>query len=124
MSTFARFVSFAKGLFWDDARAPEEDPEALFEAALQKLKGQHQRVQAAVGRLVYERNCLRAAVERKEKQLDGSPEVEAELAGLKKELAASEGVVADSLGKLRRLEAQRKQLESRRTAVLAKLEGA
>lgn len=150
----ARFWNFVKGLFWQGQRNLEKaNPEAVYEMAILKMKGQYQKMQAAVGRLAAERNRLRNKVAEKQKalaavqaDLDGAlseaqagnqeameigedlvlekDQLERELATLKQELTESETLVADYLGKMRQVESQTKNMESRKDAMIAKLHSA
>jgi phage shock protein A len=154
MGVTSRFWNFVKGLFWQGQRSLEQaNPEAVYEMAVRKMKEQYQKMHTAVGRLAAERNRLRALIEQKTRQLaevegdleaalreaeagnaegtelgeDLVNEKEAlvgELGSLKQELAASEQMVADYLGKLRELESRTHQMESKRDAMIAKLESA
>jgi phage shock protein A len=150
----ARFWNFVKGLFWQGQRNLEKaNPEAVYEMAILKMKGQYQKMQAAVGRLAAERNRLRNKVAEKQKalaavqaDLDGAlaeaqagnqealeigedlvlekEQLDRELATLKQELTESEALVADYLGKMRQVESQTKAMESRKDAMIAKLHSA
>ena len=154
MGVAGRFWNFVKGLFWQGQRSLEQaNPEAVYEMAIQKMKGNYQHMHTAVGRLAAERNRLRAVVDKKQKQLveveadlegalaeaaagnESAGELgedmlrekeglEAEIATTKKELASSEGLVSDYLRKLRRLEGQTKEMESKKDAMIAKLHSA
>jgi phage shock protein A len=154
MAVAGRFWNFVKGLFWQGQRSLEQaNPEAVYEMAIQKMKKNYQEMQTAVGRLAAERNRLRGLIDKKSKQLaalsddlegalaeaaagNGSATeigeeivqekeaLEGELATLKKELAASEALVSDYMGKLRRLEGQTKEMESKKDAMIAKLHSA
>jgi phage shock protein A len=110
-------------------------------------------MQSAVGRLAAERNRLRTKVTEKQKalamvqeDLDGAlaeaqagnadaleigedlvlekEQLEREIASLKQELAESENLVGDYLGKLRQVESQTKAMESKKDAMIAKLHSA
>jgi phage shock protein A len=150
----ARFWNFVKGLFWQGQRNLEKaNPEAVYEMAILKMKGQYQKMQTAVGRLAAERNRLRNKVAEKQKalaavqaDLDGAlaeaqagnqeamevgedlvlekDQLEREFATLKQELTESETLVADYLGKMRQVESQTKNMESRKDAMIAKLHSA
>src|SRR5262245_58327739 len=154
MAVLGRFWNFVKGLFWQGQKSLEQaNPEAVYEMAIQKMKQNYQEMQTAVGRLAAERNRLRGLIEKKNKQLSALNEdlegalaeasagnasateigedivhekeaVEGELATVKQELAASEALVSDYMGKLRRLEGQTKEMESKRDAMIAKLHSA
>jgi phage shock protein A len=154
MSVASRFWNFVKGLFWQGQRSLEQaNPEAVYEMAIRKMKENYQQMQTAVGRLAAERNRLRNLVKKKTQQLseveidleaalteaaagndkagelgeDFLSEKEAlenEIAGLKKELAASEALVTDYMGKMRRVESKTKQMESHKDAMIAKLHSA
>ncbi len=149
-----RFWNFVKGLFWQGQRNLEKaNPEAVYEMAILKMKGQYQKMQAAVGRLAAERNRLRSKIEKKQAELasvtsdlDGAlaeaqggnaealeigedlvlekEQLESELAALKQELTKSEALVSDYLGKLRQIESQTKGMESKKDAMVAKLQSA
>jgi phage shock protein A len=153
-SVAGRFWNFVKGLFWQGQKSLEQaNPEAVYEMAIQKMKSNYQQMHTAVGRLAAERNRLRAIIDTKKRQLqeveadldaalmeaqagnaeaaeigeDLIGEKEAltnELAAVQKELAASETTVNDYLGKLRMIEAQTKQMESKKDAMIAKLHSA
>jgi phage shock protein A len=150
MAVAGRFWNFVKGLFWQGQRNLEKaNPEAVYEMAILKMKDQYQRMQTAVGRLAAERNRLRSKVEDKQRQLaavqadlDGAlgeaqsgnadaleigedlvlekEQLESEVASLKQELARSEGLVSDYLGKLRQVESQTRAMESKKDAMVAK----
>jgi|RhiMethySRZTD1v2_1073278.scaffolds.fasta_scaffold07230_6 phage shock protein A len=154
MGVAGRFWNFMKGLFWQGQRNLEKaNPEAVYEMAILKMKDQYQKMQAAVGRLAAERNRLRNKVEVKQRQLaeiqgdlDGAlaeaqagnqeameigedlvlekEQLDAELSNLKQELAKSETLVGDYLGKLRQIESQTKAMESKKDAMIAKLQSA
>jgi phage shock protein A len=154
MAVAGRFWNFVKGLFWQGQRNLEKaNPEAVYEMAILKMKDQYQRMQTAVGRLAAERNRLRTKVEDKQRQLaavqadlDGAlgeaqsgnadaleigedlvlekEQLDSEVASLKQELARSEGLVSDYLGKLRQVESQTKAMESKKDAMVAKLHSA
>jgi len=154
MAVASRFWNFVRGLFWQGQRSLEKaNPEAVYEMAILKMKDQYQAMQAAVGRLAAERNRLRNKVEAKQtqllevqKDLDGAlaeaqagnqdaleigedlvlekEQLEAELNTLKGELAKSESLVSDYLGKLRQVETQTKSMESKKDAMIAKLQSA
>jgi len=154
MGVAGRFWNFVKGLFWQGQRNLEKaNPEAVYEMAILKMKQQYQKMQAAVGRLAAERNRLRTRVEDKQRQLaevqadlDGAlaeaqagnqeameigedlvlekDQLESEISSLKQELARSEGLVTDYLGKLRQIESQTKGMESKKDAMIAKLHSA
>ncbi|MCU0691051.1 MAG: PspA/IM30 family protein [Polyangiaceae bacterium] len=153
-SVAGRFWSFVKGLFWQGQKSLEQaNPEAVYEMAIQKMKSNYQHMHTAVGRLAAERNRLRAIIDGKKKQLQGVEadldaalaeaqagngqaaeigedlvnEKEAlvgEIATVQNELASSEAAVNDYLGKLRVIEAQTKQMESKKDAMIAKLHSA
>ncbi len=154
MGVAGRFWNFMKGLFWQGQRNLEKsNPEAVYEMAIQKMKDNYQQMHTAVGRLAAERNRLRALVKQKTEQLGdvdadldaalaeaeaGDEEaaemgedlinekdgLEGEIVTVKKELAASEQLVSDYLGKLRRIETQTKNMESKKDAMIAKLHSA
>src|SRR5687767_12602015 len=154
MGVTGRFWNFVKGLFWQGQRSLEKaNPEAVYEMAILKMKGQYQQMQSAVGRLAAERNRLRNKVEEKQRALaevqrdvDGAlaeaqagnqdameigedlvlekEQLESEIAGLKQELTRSETLVSDYLGKLRQVENQTKAMESKKDAMVAKLHSA
>ena len=154
MGVVGRFWNFVAGLFWQGQRSLEKaNPEAVYEMAIRKMKLNYQHMHAAVGRLAAERNRLRALIDKKTQQLaaveqdleaalaeaaagDTSAEelgedmirektaLEGELGAVRMELTKSEALVGDYLGKLRRLEGQTKELESRRDAMIAKLQSA
>ncbi len=154
MAVAGRFWNFVKGLFWQGQRSLEQaNPEAVYEMAIQKMKGNYQQMQTAVGRLAAERNRLRALVEKKTKQLAAIEEdlqgalaeagagnesateigedlihekeaLEGEIGTVKKELSASETLCADYMAKLRRLEGQTHEMESKKDAMIAKLQSA
>ncbi len=154
MAVAGRFWNFVKGLFWQGQRSLEKaNPEAVYEMAILKMKGQYQSMQAAVGRLAAERNRLRNRVEEKQRALaevqrdvDGAlseaqagnqdaleigedlvlekEQLEGEIATLKQELTRSETLVSDYLGKLRQVENQTKAMESKKDAMIAKLHSA
>ena len=154
MGVAGRFWNFVKGLFWQGQRSLEQaNPEAVYEQAILKMKHNYQHMHTAVGRLAAERNRLRAVIEKKSKQLaaieqdiegalgeaaagnENATEIgedlvrekeglETEIGTVKKELAASEALVSDYLGKLRRLEGQTKEMESKKDAMIAKLHSA
>ncbi len=154
MGVASRFWNFIKGLFWQGQRSLEQaNPEAVYEMAIRKMKENYQQMHTAVGRLAAERNRLRAQVKRKseellsiEEELEGAlaeatagnaeaaeigedlinekESLEGEIATVKKELAASEELVSEYLGKLRRIESQTKNLESKKEAMIAKLHSA
>jgi len=154
MAVIGRFWNFVKGLFWQGQRSLEQgNPEAVYEMAIQKMKGNYQQMQTAVGRLAAERNRLRGVIEKKSKQLAAIEEdlegalgeaqagnesaneigedllrekesLEGEIATVKKELTASETLVTDYMGKLRRIEGQTKEMESKKDAMIAKLHSA
>jgi phage shock protein A len=121
--------------------------------AIEKMKENYQQMHTAVGRLAAERNRLRAVIDKKTKQLAAIEEdldgalaeatagneaageigedlvrekeaLEGELGTTKKELAASEALVSDYVAKLRRLEGQTKEMESKKDAMIAKLHSA
>jgi phage shock protein A len=153
-SVAGRFWNFVKGLFWQGQKSLEQaNPEAVYEMAIQKMKSNYQQMHTAVGRLAAERNRLRAILDAKKKQLrevegdlDGAlleaqagneeaaeigedliAEKEAltgEIGTVQQELAASETLVNDYLAKLRVIEAQTKQMESKKDAMIAKLHSA
>lgn len=154
MSVPSRFWNFVKGLFWQGQRSLERaNPEAVYEMAIQKMKQNYQNMQTAVGRLAAERNRLRSLIEKKSEQfaaveqdLEGAlaeaahgdkgaeeigedlinekDQLERELLTLKQELASSEQLVTDYLGKLRSVESKTKEMESRKDAMIAKLHSA
>src|SRR5687767_15306363 len=154
MGVTGRFWNFVRGLFWQGQRSLEKaNPEAVYEMAILKMKDQYQAMQSAVGRLAAERNRLRNKVEAKQNQLlevqkdlDGAlaeaqsgnqdaleigedlvlekEQLESELNNLKGELAKSESLVSDYLGKLRQVESQTKSMESKKDAMIAKLQSA
>lgn len=154
MAVASRFWNFVRGLFWQGQRSLEKaNPEAVYEMAILKMKDQYQTMQSAVGRLAAERNRLRNKVETKQNQLlevqkdlDGAlaeaqagnqdaleigedlvlekEQLEGELNHLKGELAKSESLVSDYLGKLRQVESQTKAMESKKDAMIAKLQSA
>ncbi len=154
MSVVGRFFNFVRGLFWQGQRSLEQaNPEAVYEMAIRKMKAQYQSLQGAVGRLAAERNRLRNLIAQKQKALaqveadlqaalveaeQGSGEaaelgedllnekeaLEGEIGTLSRELAASEKLVADYLAKLRDLEAKTKGMESKKDAMIAKLQSA
>jgi phage shock protein A len=154
MGVAGRFWNFVKGLFWQGQRSLEQaNPEAVYEMAIRKMKENYQQMHTAVGRLAAERNRLRAIVEKKtsqlaaiEQDLEGAlaeatagnqsaheigedlmnekEALEGEIGTVKKELAQSEALVTEYLGKLRRVEAQTKEMESKREAMIAKLHSA
>ncbi|MBN1610921.1 MAG: PspA/IM30 family protein [Polyangiaceae bacterium] len=154
MSVAARFWNFVRGLFWQGQRSLEQaNPEAVYEMAIRKMKSQYQQMHAAVGRLAAERNRIRNLVATKqgqlqevERDLEGAlleaqaqnPDamelgedlvnekeaLEAELGTLRQELAASEQLVSDYLGKLRQIESKTQAMESKKDAMIAKLHSA
>jgi phage shock protein A len=154
MAVASRFWNFIKGLFWQGQRSLEQsNPEAVYEMAIQKMKENYQQMHSAVGRLAAERNRLRIQVKDKtaalasiEQELEGAlaeaaagnaeaaeigedlvnekEALEGEIATVKKELTTSEEVVTEYLGKLRRIETQTKNLESKKEAMIAKLHSA
>ncbi len=154
MGVPSRFWNFIKGLFWQGQKSLEQaNPEAVYEMAIRKMKSNYQQMHTAVGRLAAERNRLRALVKSKTGQLQeveidldaalieagaGNPEaeelgedlineknaLEGEIATVKKELAVSEQLVSDYMGKLRRIETQTKNMESKKDAMIAKLHSA
>jgi len=154
MGVASRFWNFIKGLFWQGQRSLEQaNPEAVYEMAILKMKENYQQMHTAVGRLASERNRLRAQVKGKseelqsiEQELEGAlaeaaagnqeaaeigedlvnekEALEGEIAAVKKELTASEEVVTEYLGKLRRIETQTKNLESKKESMIAKLHSA
>jgi phage shock protein A len=154
MGVAGRFWNFVKGLFWQGQRSLEQaNPEAVYEQAILKMKHNYQHMHTAVGRLAAERNRLRAVIDKKSKQLGAVEQdlegalaeaaagnesageigedlvreketLESEIGTVKKELAASETLVSDYLGKLRRLEGQTKEMESKKDAMIAKLHSA
>lgn len=154
MSVGSRFWNFVKGLFWQGQRNLEKaNPEAVYEMAIRKMKSNYQEMQTAVGRLAAERNRLRAVIQRKGKQLaevetdlqgalneaeagnNDALEIgeelivekealESELSTLRQELAQSEDLVGSYKEKLRSIEGKTKEMESRRDAMLAKLQSA
>jgi phage shock protein A len=149
-----RFWNFVKGLVWQGQRSLEQaNPEAVYEMAIRKMKGNYQHMQSAVGKLAAERNRLRLLIEKKqqllasvESDLDAAlssaqagdakageigeelitekEALEREIATVKQELVQSEQLVQDYLGKLRGIENQTKQMESRKDAMIAKLHSA
>jgi phage shock protein A len=149
-----RFWNFVKGLFWQGQRSLEQaNPEAVYEMAIRKMKSNYQQMQTAVGRLAAERNRLRLLIGKKEQQLasveqdleaalgsaqagDGkAAEIGEELIGekealereittVRQELVQSEALVQDYLGKLRSIENQTQQMESKKDAMIAKLHSA
>ncbi len=154
MSVAGRFWNFVKGLFWQGQRNLEKaNPDAVYEMAIRKMKDNYQKMQTAVGRLAAERNRLRSVIQTKTKQLaeveadlqgalgeaeagdDHAIEIgeeliaekealEGELRTLRQELEHSETMVSDYKGKLRTIEGKTKEMESRRDAMLAKLQSA
>jgi phage shock protein A len=154
MSVAARFWNFVRGLFWQGQRSLEQtNPEAVYEMAIRKMKSQYQQMHAAVGRLAAERNRLRNLVATKQRQLQEverdlegalleaqaqNPDamelgedlvnekeaLEAELVTVRQELAASEQLVSDYLGKLRQIESKTQAMESKKDAMIAKLHSA
>lgn len=154
MGVIGRFWNFVAGLFWQGQRSLEKaNPEAVYEMAIRKMKLNYQHMHTAVGRLAAERNRLRALIDKKTQQLAaveqdleaalaeaqaGNPNaeelgedmirektaLEGEIGAVRQELTKSEALVSDYLGKLRRLEGQTKELESRRDAMIAKLQSA
>jgi phage shock protein A len=154
MSVAGRFWNFVKGMFWQGQRSLEQaNPEAVYEMAIQKMKSNYQQMQTAVGRLAAERNRLRSLVDKKTAQLgevdrdleaalaeasagnaqgneigedlvNEKEALQGEIAQVRKELTASESLVADYLTKLRSIESQTKQMESHRDAMIAKLSSA
>jgi len=154
MGVAGRFWNFIKGLFWQGQKSLEQaNPEAVYEMAIQKMKKNYQQMQTAVGRLAAERNRLRAIIKDKTAQLSdvdadldaalaeaaaGNPDAEElgedlinekdalenEIASVKTELSASEAMVTDYMGKLRRIETQTKNMESKKDAMIAKLASA
>jgi phage shock protein A len=154
MSVAGRFFNFIKGLFWQGQRSLEQsNPEAVYEMAIRKMKDQYQKMQTAVGRLAAERNRLRGLITKKSEQLEDTNRdleaalreaeagnaqgqtlgedlvaekegLEGELGKLRGELTASEQLVSDYLGKLRELESRTKGMESKRDAMIAKLQSA
>ncbi|MEY4544328.1 MAG: hypothetical protein RL685_523 [Pseudomonadota bacterium] len=149
-----RFWNFVKGLFWQGQRSLEQaNPEAVYEMAILKMKSNYQEMRNAVGRLAAERNRLRLVISKKEQQLasveqdldsalsaaqagDGKAgeigeeliaekeALEREIGTVKQELVQSEALVQDYMGKLRSIENQTKQMESRKEAMIAKLHSA
>lgn len=149
-----RFWNFVKGLFWQGQRSLEQaNPEAVYEMAIRKMKSNYQQMQSAVGRLAAERNRLRLQIGKKEQQLAaveqdleaalGSAQagdakaaeigeeligekeaLEREITTVKQELVQSEALVQDYLGKLRSIENQTQQMESKKDAMIAKLHSA
>jgi phage shock protein A len=154
MSVAGRFWNFVKGLFWQGQRNLEKaNPEAVYEMAIRKMKVNYQEMHTAVGRLAAERNRLRALIEKKTAQLAAVDKdleaalteagagnadaeeigedlirekqaLESELGSVRQELTKSEALVGDYLSKLRRLEGQTKEMESRKDAMIAKLQSA
>jgi phage shock protein A len=149
-----RFWNFIKGLFWQGQRSLEQaNPEAVYEMAIRKMKSNYQQMQSAVGKLAAERNRLRLVIDKKQQQLvsvesdleaalsaaqagdSKAAEIGEELIGekealereigtVKQELVQSEALVQDYLGKLRSIENQTKQMESKKDAMIAKLHSA
>jgi phage shock protein A len=149
-----RFWNFVKGLFWQGQRSLEQaNPEAVYEMAIRKMKANYQHMQSAVGKLAAERNRLRLLIDKKqqllasvESDLDAAlssaqagdakageigeelitekEALEREIGTVKQELVQSEQLVQDYLGKLRSIENQTKQMESRKDAMIAKLHSA
>lgn len=154
MSVAGRFWNFVRGLFWQGQRSLEQsNPEAVYEMAIRKMKSQYQQMHAAVGRLAAERNRLRSLVATKQRQLQEverdlegalleaqaqNPDamelgedlvnekeaLEAELVTLRQELTASEQLVSDYLGKLRQIESKTQAMDSKKDAMIAKLQSA
>ncbi len=149
-----RFWNFVKGRFWQGQRSLEQaNPEAVYEMAIRKMKSNYQEMQSAVGKLAAERNRLRLQIEKKQKTLAAVEQdleaalsaaqagdqkageigeeliaekeaLEREIVAVKQELVQSESLVADYLGKLRHVENQTQQMESRKDAMIAKLHSA
>src|SRR5262245_3066386 len=149
-----RFWNFVKGLFWQGQRSLEQaNPEAVYEMAIRKMKSNYQQMQSAVGKLAAERNRLRLVIDKKQQQLSSvetdleaalsaaqagdskaaeigeeliteKEALEREIATVKNELVQSEALVQDYLGKLRAIENQTKQMESKKDAMIAKLHSA
>jgi len=149
-----RFWNFVKGLFWQGQRSLEQaNPEAVYEMAIRKMKTNYQEMQGAVGKLAAERNRLRLVIQKKQEtlasidsdleaalsaaqsgdtkaaeigeELVGEKEaLEKDIGAAKQELVRSEALVADYLGKLRHIENQTKQMESKKDAMIAKLHSA
>jgi phage shock protein A len=149
-----RFWNFVKGLFWQGQRSLEQaNPEAVYEMAIRKMKTNYQQMQSAVGKLAAERNRLRLAITKKQEQLATVSQdleaalsaaqagdskaaeigeeliaekeaLEGEISSVKRELVQSETMVQDYVGKLRRIENETKQMESRKDAMIAKLHSA
>jgi phage shock protein A len=149
-----RFWNFIKGLFWQGQRSLEQaNPEAVYEMAIRKMKANYQHMQSAVGKLAAERNRLRMVIEKKQRdlatvsqdlesalaaaqagdqnaieigeELIGEKEaLEREIGAVKQELVQSEALVQDYMGKLRTIENQTKQMESRKEGMIAKLHSA
>jgi phage shock protein A len=150
----SRFWNFLKGLFWQGQRSLEKaNPEAVYEMAIQKMKHNYQAMQSAVGKLAAERNRLRSLIEKKQQDLavvDNDLEaalaeaqagdanaaemgeeliadkeaLEREIATVKQELVQSETLCSDYMAKLRAIENQTKQMESKKDAMIAKLHSA
>lgn len=149
-----RFWNFVKGLFWQGQRSLEQaNPEAVYEMAIRKMKSNYQHMQSAVGKLAAERNRLRLLITKKQTTLASVEQdleaalasaqagdakaaeigeeliaekeaLEREIATVKQELVHSESLVQDYLGKLRNIENQTQQMESRKDAMIAKLHSA
>lgn len=154
MAVASRFWNFIRGMFWQGQKSLEQaNPEAVYEMAIQKTKVNYQKMQAAVGKLAAERNRLRNLVSDKTKMMAAINEdveaalseaqagsesaaelgeelvleqqsLQAELDTVRNELAASEKLVGDYMGKLRIIENQARQLESKKSAMIAKLQSA
>jgi phage shock protein A len=117
------------------------------------MKSNYQHMQSAVGKLAAERNRLRLTIDKKQQQLVSvesdleaalsaaqagdakaaeigeeliaeKEAIEREIATVKQELVQSEQLVQDYMGKLRGIENQTKQMESRKDAMIAKLHSA
>jgi len=149
-----RFWNFIKGMFWQGQRSLEQaNPEAVYEMAIQKMKSNYQQMRTAVGRLAAERNRLRLVIDKKQQQLATVEQdleaallaaqagdskaaeigeeliadketLEREIGTVKQELVQSEALVQDYMGKLRNIENQTQQMESRKDAMIAKLHSA
>jgi phage shock protein A len=150
----SRFWNFLKGLFWQGQRSLEQaNPEAVYEMAIQKMKHNYQAMQSAVGKLAAERNRLRSLIEKKQRDLATVEQdleaalaeaqagdanaaeigeeliadkeaLEKEIGTVKQELVQSETLCSDYMGKLRQIENQTKQMESKKDAMIAKLHSA
>lgn len=154
MSVAGRFWNFVKGLFWQGQRSLEQaNPEAVYMMAIQKMKVNYQEMHKAVGKLAAERNRLRALIQNKtaqlgeiERDLEGAlgeaeagnaeaaelgedllnekEALEAEIGTVREELSRSETMVTEYLSKLRDLESKTKAMESKKDAMIAKLQSA